>query len=141
MAQEGLGGRRRGGGSSGVSFRGRWADEVLGGEGEVVESKEVRRVALKVDDEEGGDVETLLPALRSSARALPGYSSVLIRTFRDDRIPFNGSGAFSVSFWCWASEVEAVVARSAERIRLPAEDDEDDEDDDEDDEEDDDEDG
>lgn len=137
MAQEGLGGRRRGGGSSGVSFRGRWADEVLGeeGEGEVVESKEVRRVALKVDDEEGGDVETLLPALRSSARALPGYSSVLIRTFRDDRIPFNGSGAFSVSFWCWASEVEAVVAR----IRLPAEDD--DEDDDEDDEEDDDEDG
>lgn len=85
MAQDDLGRRRGGGCSSAVSFRWRWQGEMR----DEVDSNEVRRDALKVDEEDGDET---LPALRSSARIF-GYSSVLIRTFRDDRIPLRGSGA------------------------------------------------
>lgn len=60
-----------------------------------VDSSELSREALKVDAEDedsDGDADDSVAfvALRSSERSF-GYSSVLIRTFRDDRIPFKES--------------------------------------------------
>lgn len=61
-----------------------------------VDSNELKRDALKVDvEDEDNDVDAdeniALVVLRSSERIFE-YSSVLIRTFRDDRIPFKESG-------------------------------------------------
>lgn len=61
-----------------------------------VDNKELSRDALKVDvedeDNDGdADESVAFVVLRSSVRTF-GYSSVLILTFRDDRIPFKESG-------------------------------------------------
>lgn len=113
-----------------------------------VERRELRREALKVDvedeDSDGdADESVAFVALRSSVRIF-GYSSVLIRTFRDDRIPFKESADAILLFpalrvlvprdvavvvagpaardaWLWLS-VKDVVVKSAERMRLLAED-------------------
>lgn len=58
-----------------------------------VDNKVLRRDALNVEDEDNdgdADESVAFVVLRSSARIF-GYSSVLIRTFRDDRIPFKES--------------------------------------------------
>lgn len=60
-----------------------------------VDSKVLRRDALNVveDEDNDGDADESVAfvVLRSSAQRIFEYSSVLIRTFRDDRIPFNES--------------------------------------------------
>ena len=59
-----------------------------------VDSKVLRSDALNVaedeDNDDDADESVAFVVLRSSARIF-GYSSVLIRTFRDDRIPFRES--------------------------------------------------
>lgn len=61
-----------------------------------VDNRELSRDALKVDvededNDDDADESVAFVVLRSSVRTF-GYSSVLILTFRDDRIPFKESG-------------------------------------------------
>lgn len=61
-----------------------------------VDNKELSRDALKVDvededNDDDADESVAFVVLRSSVRTFE-YSSVLILTFRDDRIPFKESG-------------------------------------------------